>query len=92
MPTSRARSEKLDLRVSGHVKQLLRAAADVRHETMSEFVLRTALREAEDVLMDRRRFELTDEQWAALNAVLDAPASAPSAALLELLSKPSVFE
>ena len=58
---------------------------------MGDFVLRSALREAEDVLLERRRFELTAEEWAAFQAALDAPAR-PSPALERLLKEPSVFD
>jgi len=91
MSAHSTRTEKLDLRISPRVKRTLRAAAAVRHESMGDFVLRSALREAEDVLLERRRFELTAEEWAAFQAALDAPAS-PSPALERLLREPSVFD
>ena len=91
MSTRSARTEKLDLRISPRVERTLRAAAAARHESMSDFVLRSALREAEDVLLERRRFELTAEEWAAFQAALDAPAR-PSPALERLLKEPSVFD
>jgi len=91
MSTRGARTEKLDLRISPKAERTLRAAAAARHESMGDFVLRSALREAEDVLLERRRFELTAEEWAAFQAALDAPAR-PSPALERLLKEPSVFD
>jgi uncharacterized protein (DUF1778 family) len=91
MSSRNARSEKLDLRISPSAKRTLRAASEARHETLSDFVLRSALRAAEDVLLERRRFELTAEEWAAFHAALDAPAKS-SPALERLLKEPSVFD
>jgi hypothetical protein len=48
------RTEKLDLRLSRAAKVTLQAAATAERKSVSEFVLDTALREAEERLADRR--------------------------------------
>ena len=74
MATQRTnRTEKLDLRLSKSAKQTLQAAATAARKSVSEFVLETALSEAEERLADRRVFTLNDKQWEAFMAALDAP-------------------
>ena len=91
MPTAEKRSEKLDLRLTPSAKRTLRTAAEVAGRPVSEFVLESALARAEETLPDRRRFGLDAEQWAAFQAVLDAPPRrAPR--LAKLLREPSVIE
>ena len=50
------KSEKLDLRLSANDKALLLLAAQSMHRSVSEFVLESALRRAEETLPDRRHF------------------------------------
>jgi len=67
------RTEKLDLRLSRSAKQTLQAAAAAERKSVSEFVLDTALSEAEERLADRRVFTLDGKGWDAFVAALDAP-------------------
>ncbi len=64
---------RLDVRVSAPVKQLLSDAAAAAHKSVSEFVLDAGIAAANHLLEERRRFELTAEQWAAFQAALEAP-------------------
>jgi uncharacterized protein (DUF1778 family) len=91
MPATETRNEKLDLRLTPSAKRTLQTAARAAHRSVSEFVLESALAHAEETLPDRRRFGLGAEQWAAFQAVLDAPAP-PAPRLTKLLREPSVFE
>ena len=67
------RTEKLDLRLTRAAKQTLQAAATAQRKSVSDFVLDTALREAEERLADRRVFSLDRKAWDAFVAALDAP-------------------
>jgi uncharacterized protein (DUF1778 family) len=67
------RTEKLDLRLSRAAKRTLQAAATAAHKSVSEFVLETALSEAEERLADRRVFTLDGKRWDAFVAALDVP-------------------
>ena len=67
------RTEKLDLRLSRAAKKTLQAAAAAERKSVSEFVLDTALSEAEERLADRRIFTLDAKGWDAFVAALDAP-------------------
>ena len=64
------RTEKLDLRLSRAAKQTLQAAARAERKSVSEFVLDTALSEAEERLGDRRVFTLDAKGWDAFVAAL----------------------
>lgn len=76
--SSRRRGENINLRVSRGQKSLIDRAAQALGRNRSEFMLETACREAEAILLDRRYFELPEEGFKRFNAMLDkAPASNP---------------
>jgi uncharacterized protein (DUF1778 family) len=85
------RTEKLDLRLSPAAKKTLQAAATAQGKSVSEFVLETALSEAEKRLADRRIFALDGRGWDAFVAALDAPPSRHPR-LERLFREPSVFD
>lgn len=85
------RTEKLDLRLSLAAKKTLQAAASAEHKSVSEFVLDSALSEAEERLADRRVFMLDSKRWDAFVAALDAPPRR-HARLERLFHEPSVFD
>ena len=90
--TQRAnRTEKLDLRLSQAAKKTLQAAATAERKSVSEFVLDTALREAEERLGERRIFTLDKKGWDAFITALDAPPRR-HARLERLFREPSVFD
>jgi uncharacterized protein (DUF1778 family) len=91
MTTRTTRTEKLDLRLSKAAKQTLQAAATASRKTVSEFVLETALTEAEERLADRRIFTLDAKKWDAFIAALDAPPRRHPR-LERLFREPSVFD
>jgi uncharacterized protein (DUF1778 family) len=85
------RTEKLDLRLSKASKQTLQAAAKASRKTVSEFVLESALSEAEERLADRRIFVLDAKNWDAFITALDAPPRRLTR-LKSLFREPSVFD
>jgi len=91
MPQTETRNQKLDLRLTPSAKRALQVAASATHRSVSEFVLESALAQADQTLPDRQRFGLSAEQWEAFQAALSAP-TAPAARLAKLLKEPSVFE
>jgi uncharacterized protein (DUF1778 family) len=68
-----AKSERIDIRATPPVKQLLQEAARVSHKSVSEFLLDAGISMATQALADRRRFELDEAQWKAFEAALDRP-------------------
>jgi uncharacterized protein (DUF1778 family) len=91
MPSTSPRTEKLDLRITPVDKCVIQTAARATHQSVSEFVIQSALSRAEETLPDRQRFGLNATQWAAFQAALDAPPR-PTPRLAKLLQEPSVFE
>jgi uncharacterized protein (DUF1778 family) len=53
-----SKSERIDVRASPPVKQLLQEAARVAHKNVSEFLLDAGITAANQTLADRTRFEL----------------------------------
>jgi uncharacterized protein (DUF1778 family) len=91
MPVRSARTTKLDLRLSPEAKLTLTAAARAAHRSVSEFVLTSALARAEETLVERRRFELDADRWAAFMAALDGPPR-ELPRLRRLLDEPTPFD
>ena len=70
------KSERIDVRASTPVKQLLQEAARVAHKNVSEFLLDAGINAANQTLADRTRFQMSEEKWQAFQAALDQPVSA----------------
>jgi len=67
------RGETINLRASTNQKVLIDRAAEVLGRSRSDFMLDTACREAESVLLDRRYFTLSDEAFKRFTSILDSP-------------------
>jgi len=74
--TSMPKTERIDVRASVAVKQLLQEAALASHKSVSEFLLDAGVNAANQALSDRRHFALEEAQWEAFLAVLDRPVRA----------------
>ena len=85
-----SKSERIDVRASLPVKQLLQEAARAAHKNVSEFMLDAAVVAANQMLADRLRFELSPQQWKAFQAALDQPVSAKPK-LKKLLNEPGLL-
>ena len=88
---SNKRTDRIDLRIHPEAKEALQAAASLRHKSVSEFILESALGAADEVLADRRYFSLNAEQWEAFQAALDAPPR-PLPRLERLMREPGIFD
>jgi len=91
MASQPARTTKLDIRLSAEAKARLNAAAAARDQSLSQFVLESALGRADDTLADRRLFLLDAGRWDAFVAALDA-SPRDMQRLGRLFAAPSVFE
>lgn len=83
-------SVTLNIRADPRRRDLIDRAAEAVGKTRSDFMLETACREAEAVLLDRRYFTLDEEQFRSFLDRLDAPA--PSEGLAELLTTKAPWE
>lgn len=78
MPTTTARNRTpreavINLRASQRQKSLIDRAAAIVGRNRSDFMLESACREAESVLLDRRYFDLPADAFRKFTAMLDKP-------------------
>lgn len=85
MPATKA--ARLNLRLNQADDELIRRAAQTQGLTVSEFLTRSALDRAQEILTDQREFVLDEETWDAFVAVLDRPVR-PDPRLAELFARP----
>lgn len=84
---SETKTARRNLRVAPADDALIRQAANVAGESVSEFLVASARTRAEMLLADRRQFVLDDGAWAAFTAALDRPAEARPQ-VVDLLRRP----
>jgi uncharacterized protein (DUF1778 family) len=70
---STARDINISIRAKRTQRDFIDQAADLLGKSRSDFMLETACREAEDVLLDKRVFMLDPEDFSRFQAILDAP-------------------
>ena len=87
---SLSKTERIDVRASGAVKQLLQEAARACHKNVSEFLLDAGVTAAAQALADRRWFTLDETQWQAFQQVLDRPVQVKPR-LKKLLDEPGAL-
>lgn len=64
--------ERLEVRLTPTTKSLLTYAAQLAHTTLTEFLVSSAVKAAEDVLVSPRVFEInTEDGWTTLMDILD---------------------
>jgi len=86
-----AKTAPINMRVEPSQHALLTKAAKALNVDRSVFILDVACREAENVLLDQRFFQLDDDALAAFDAALKS--SVPdNAKLKSLLANPSPWE
>lgn len=85
--SSLRRGQRLEVRLTSEEDELIREAASLEHATVSNFVVRTLVQRAQQVLTERRHIMLSEEVADEFFAALDAPAK-PVTELVELFSRP----
>lgn len=88
---SAKRESRIDIRASAPVKQLLQKAASISHKKVTEFLLEAGINAANHTLADQLRFEVSEMEWQAFHAALDAPTTAKPK-LKDLLLKPGILD
>jgi uncharacterized protein (DUF1778 family) len=67
-------SANIHLRITPRNKRLLQQAARVAHASnLTEYVVSSVLRQAEQDLLERRTFVMKDRDWDHFNRLLDRP-------------------
>ncbi len=85
-----SKTERIDVRASTLIKQMLQEAARASHKNVSEFLLDAGVTAATQTLADRRQFVLDESQWQAFQEALDRPVQNKSR-LKKLLCEPGVL-
>lgn len=88
---TRRKQARLAVRLTPEQDALIRDAADVSGQSLTDFVTAAAVARAEDTLADRRVFRLDDAAWAEFSALLDRPARRIPE-LVQLLSDPAPWD
>lgn len=86
-----SKTERIDVRASSSVKQLLQEAARACHKNVSEFLLDAGVTAATQALADRRQFVLDEARWRAFQEALDRPVQT-KARLKKLLHEPGLLD
>lgn len=84
------RSTRLNLRTTPREDALIRTAAEMADKSVTDFVLDSATDAAENIVADRRWFELSQVRWDEFSELLDRPVTAKPR-LAALLAEPGVF-
>lgn len=71
---TRRKQARLAVRLTPDQDALIREAAAVSGQSLTDFVTMAAIIRAEDTLADRRVFRLDAAAWAEFSAILDRPA------------------
>jgi uncharacterized protein (DUF1778 family) len=85
-PHRTRRTAAIHIRATASEQELIDRAAQALGKTRSEFMLDSARTAAEDALLDRVNFPLTDEQYRQFEELLDNPAE-PNEALRAFVRK-----
>lgn len=67
------KSQRINLRATERQESVLRQAAEATDHTLTEFILSSAVEQAQRVLADRRWFSATEEQYEEFLRLLEAP-------------------
>ncbi len=85
------RDQAINIRATQQQRDLIDHAASVLGKSRSDFMLETACRAAEDVLLDRTYFVLDPEAFDRFAELLENPPE-PSEGLREFLSRKAPWE
>jgi uncharacterized protein (DUF1778 family) len=83
------KDEVIQIRASVETKAILNRAAVLRGQKLSEFMLESARRQAEESLLDQRSFFLDAKTHEAFLALLDHPAKPSRQLRARMRRKPS---
>lgn len=81
MPPTIAAEARINVRLSGELKQTIEEAAAALGQTVSEFTVSTIVREARQVLQEARVTRLSNRDRDRFLAALDAADAKPNRAL-----------
>lgn len=89
--TKTTRSARLGLRATPEQEAVLRRAAEVAHKSLTDFILDSACRAAEQTLLDQRLFMVSGTQYQALMDLLERPAQ-DNEGIRDLFARPAPWD
>jgi len=87
-----AKETRISVRIKPAQKAIIARAAQLRHTTLTDFVLENALQAASQLVAEETHFEMTPEQFRRFCRALDAPPAKNLRAMRQLLNGPSVLD
>jgi len=88
---STTRSSRLGLRATSEQETVLRRAAEVAHKSLTDFILDSACRAAEQTLLDQRLFMVSGGPYQAFMDLLEQP-ERPNEGLRDLFSRKAPWD
>ncbi len=83
---------RLNIRATARQKEVIARAAQLRHTTISDFIMESAYDAAVQALADNTHIVMSPEQFEEFSAALDAPPPSDLSALRKLLTEPSILD
>lgn len=91
MSSTPRKDDIIQIRAPAETKAMLNRAAALRGQKLSEFMLESARRQAEEAILDQRVFFLDDKAHAAFLELLDAPTK-PNKLVRALMARKSAWQ
>lgn len=92
MSTVRENKEnRLSIRIDSHQKAIIMRAAQIKHKSISDFVLENAYEAASNILADDVYITMSKEEFEEFTQILDNPPQKNVEAFMRMMSKPSVL-
>ena len=89
--TSGSKSMQINMRIRPAQRELISRAAELRHKSVSEFMIDAATEAAEDALLKQRIFLVDDDRYKQILRLMDSPVS-DNPALQKMLDTPAPWE
>ena len=90
--TSHMRSSRLGLSATPVQEQLLKEAALLRHQSLTDFILDSACLAAEHTLLNQRLFMVSHQEYQNLLNLLDDDTPTENTGLADLFSRQAPWE
>lgn len=85
-----AKTQRLNVRATVRQEALLRRAAEATDSSLTEFIMSSAVEQAERVLADRRWFAVSEEQFDEFVRLTEEPLATPKFDVM--FAQPSRFD
>jgi uncharacterized protein (DUF1778 family) len=89
--TDNRKDDIIQIRASSDMKAIINRAAALRGQKLSEFMLESARRRAEEMILDQRTFFLDSKSHERFLALLDSPPK-PNRELRALMKRKPLWE